>query len=600
MKGRIGVSVILMFLCCHLHSQDFSALDAMLVFSGVSSAEELSEEESERLEELIEHPLRINMLPQARLEESGLLTHYQAASLTDYRMRHGDVLSFSELAAVDGFGEEFVRRIRPFISLESSYLPGQSPHPVRTVHNDLAMRTGFKTGSSMPSYALKYRMDAGGRLYCGLAVSRSNAASGMKPEAVSGFVSWHFRKLPGKVVLGDFNARFGQGLTLWNGMGISALSSPSSFLKRGSGISLTSSFTGNYSFKGLGADFSFGPVRITSMVAMNGTGKERLSFLPAVNVVWYGSSGSLGLTHYSHFTHADHGLRIPDMKTSFDAAFCIRGTDIFAETSFDWVAGTLAVLAGTAFRVGEDVRLASMVRYYPSSYSCAWSAAARSTTKCTNEYALSASGELSSGRWITVDGGGSNASNVRRITGTLSADLACFPEPKSDEGERSIQIKALTDWKIMLSDRFRLALRVSERIRSWGEPFRTELRSELSYMKSPWLMNIRLDAVKCDGWGLLGYMESGYRDDRLSLYLRLGLFAIDDWDDRIYVYERNVPGTFSVPAYYGRGVWTAFSGGWKYARWGKAYLRAAMTSYPFMKQKKSGKAELKLQLVFDF
>lgn len=599
MRGRIVFSVMLMISCFQLHSQDFSALDAMLLFSGISSAEELSEEEAERLEELIGHPLQINMLSQARLEESGLLTHYQVVSLTDYRERHGDVLSFSELAAVDGFGEEFVRRIRPFISLESSYLPGQSPHPARSVHNDLAIRTDLRTGSSMPSYALKYRMDAGGRLCCGLAVSRSNAASDMKPDAVSGFVSWHFRKLPGKVALGDFNARFGQGLALWNGMGISALSSPSSFLKRSSGLSLTSSFTGKYSFKGVGADLSFGPVRITSMVAMNGTDKNGLSFLPAVNVLWYGSVGSLGLTHYSHFAHAGGNLRIPDMKTSLDAAFCIRGTDVYAETSFDWVTRALAVLAGASFRAGEDFRLASMVRYYPSAYSCAWSAAARSTTKCTNEYALSVSGELSSGQWISVDNGGNMASNVRRVNGTLSLDAACFPEPKSEE-ERSVQIKALTDWKIMLSDRFRLDLRVSERIRSWGDPFHTELRSELTFMMSPWLMNMRLDAVKCDGWGLLGYWESGFRNDRLSLYFRLGLFAIDDWDDRIYVYERNAPGTFSVPAYYGRGVWAAFTGGWKYARWGKAYLRAAMTTFPFMKQKKSGKAELKLQFVFDF
>ena len=121
-------------------------------------------------------------------------------------------------------------------------------------------------------------------------------------------------------------------------------------------------------------------------------------------------------------------------------------------------------------------------------------------------------------------------------------------------------------------------------------------------MMSPWLMNMRLDAVKCDGWGLLGYMESGYRDDRLSLYFRLGLFAIDDWDDRIYVYERDAPGSFNVPAMYGRGIWGNLVMSWKVTSVIKIYLRAAYTSYLLMphEKRKPGKAELKFQTVFRF
>ena len=38
-----------------------------------------------------------------------------------------------------------------------------------------------------------------------------------------------------------------------------------------------------------------------------------------------------------------------------------------------------------------------------------------------------------------------------------------------------------------------------------------------------------------------------------AVYLRGTLFFIDEWDDRIYAYERDAPGSFNVPAYYGRG-----------------------------------------------
>ena len=84
------------------------------------------------------------------------------------------------------------------------------------------------------------------------------------------------------------------------------------------------------------------------------------------------------------------------------------------------------------------------------------------------------------------------------------------------------------------------------------------------------------------------------------MYARAGAFRVDEWDDRIYAYERDSPGSFSVPAYYSRGAWAAFTAAWRFATWGKIYVRAAFTAYPFMEQKKPGKAELKLQSVFDF
>ena len=97
-------------------------------------------------------------------------------------------------------------------------------------------------------------------------------------------------------------------------------------------------------------------------------------------------------------------------------------------------------------------------------------------------------------------------------------------------------------------------------------------------------------------------MEGGLKRDRLSLYLRQGLFLIDHWEDRIYAYERDAPGNFNVPAYYGRGVWTALTGAWRFAHRGRIYLRAGLTAYPFMRKekKKPGKAELKLQYVCSF
>ena len=94
-------------------------MDVILKFLGAEAPEEVDEEEAERLASMLDRPLRINQVTMSRLIDSGLLDRYRAASLNDYRLRHGDVLSLMELSLVDGFGEAFVSRLAPFISLET-------------------------------------------------------------------------------------------------------------------------------------------------------------------------------------------------------------------------------------------------------------------------------------------------------------------------------------------------------------------------------------------------------------------------------------------------------------------------------------------------
>jgi hypothetical protein len=106
---------------------------------------------------------------------------------------------------------------------------------------------------------------------------------------------------------------------------------------------------------------------------------------------------------------------------------------------------------------------------------------------------------------------------------------------------------------------------------------------------------IRSNILNFRSLGALAYIEAGYKSEMFSAYIRGCVFSIDNWDDRIYVYERDAPGTFNVPAYYGKG--TTFSSviGFK-PKWNRLrmryYLRASI-------QNKPGKAELKLQCMFD-
>ena len=174
-------------------AQDTDRIDAVLRITGASSEEDLDEQEVERYLRFLSHPLEINSASRSRLLSSGLLTRYQVASLEEYRSVYGDVLSFSELSLVDGFGEEITRALRPFLSLSSHALPGASSSDTMRTRQDYLARIAYKSGDS--NYGIKYRLEAGGRVDFSFAARNSYQDKLLSlPSSWSANITFHSRK----------------------------------------------------------------------------------------------------------------------------------------------------------------------------------------------------------------------------------------------------------------------------------------------------------------------------------------------------------------------------------------------------------------------
>ncbi len=588
--------------------------EAVLRLLRTSDPEEVSQDEVERLAAYLSSPLPVNFVSLSTLRSCGLMTGYQAASLYDYRLRHGDILTVAELAAVDGFGDDAAVILAPFISLSSRSLPGSPSDSTISVHSDAVTRTACRTtfGSSLQSvswtYGVKARVSVGQAFSASLAATRPLASRSSYPEQYSSYLMWNFLKVPARILIGDFNIRFGQGLALWNGMTLSGMSSMTAYVKSPTGISPSWSFTGNSAYTGLAADVALGHFSLTLLTAAPGIKDLSLfrvepSLMPAANISWNGRYGHWGLTHYLTLAGRASSFpeRIPDMKSSLDCAVCIRGVDFAAEIAYDWVNSAFASLCSARLPLTEDFKIAASLRIYPSDFDPAQSGASSSGTSSSNEYAFSLLGQLHAGEYVQMKGASGFGSSVRRHMMTCSVDAAYFPQPKGDS-ERSLQINAKVNYELMISSVFGLKIRVSERFRTWGQKSRADVRTDFSWMTDILTVNMRLNALCSARTGLLAYIEGLHAGKRLTVSLRQGIFLIDDWEDRIYVYERDAPGSFNVPAMYGRGIWTSTALSWKFSRWGRLYLRSSLTTYPFMaaENKKPGKAELKFQLQVSF
>ena len=564
--SRCFVVIIMNLWISVVLAQSPDEMEAIMRLKGQTEYESLDSDVVEILHDLLQNPLPINAAGRSELEASGLFTPYQIVSLEDYIVRHGAVCSMTELACVDGFTEGIVGLLAPFIHIEpsASRIPARS----RVFSGDIQARAGYKAyldkDQSKQMYGLKSKISLAGKCVLNIAVTEPYDSSRWYPSVQTGNITWMHSR--GKVVVGDFNARFGQGLCMWNTASFSSYASPASFMRRPSGISGSNSFTGTSALTGVASDFSFGRWMVTGLVSFPGIkamnkSPDKLQLMPMLNLTRYGRSGHVSVTHKMSFSQFwMPTFRIPQMHTSLDASFCVKGVNVFGEVLQDWIGLKTSFLSGSEFGLGEKFRSAVLIRYLPLS----------------NEHGLAASGEVKAGS--------------HEFVGAL--DVVYHPEPKSKDSDESYQLKAQINWNYAVTASLLLKVKLSERIRTWGVLSRTEMRADLTYSYGNWKSTVRADLLYALEPACLGYIEAGYADSRLSAFLRYGMFAVDNWDDRIYVYERDAPGSFNVPAFYGRGLWTSVYLSWKYSRSGSLSLRGIY--------KKPGNAELKIQLGLRF
>lgn len=599
LKNFMVVLYALTVISMNVTAQSDERMKAILYLCGADSEEELDGQEVERFAMLASRPLEINLSSRSRMVSSGLMSQYQVASLMDYRSRDGDVLSVSELAAVDGFGEEYANALKPFISFASKALPGQTESGSKRLTHEALARSAVK-GEAF-NYGAKYRMNYGGTFeFSSAARTKYSDKDQFPPSAWSMNMTYYGKRRLGKVIIGDFNARFGQGLTLWSGMSMSGLSTLSSFSRRPSGLSPSWSWSGIGSHRGVAADLTAGRMVFSTFVSLPGlrswceSGKPaEISLMTGANVTRYSRNGQFSITGYCLTGPMNMSAEPQGGKLSGDFRYSWRGVDYFGELAWDFAGESPGAVLGVVFPLGGDWKLSSAVHSYSSDFCSDYSGGMRSWTKTSDEHGV--------------------AIGLEKPGAFLTADLAV------KDGDRSKrQVRVLFKLPLQMTGTSVLSIRITERFRPYEEilKYRTGARCDLDWSSSglsarygpadkpAWKIRGRIEGLLCRSLAGLTYLEGGRKTDRFSAYLRGTIFIADTWDDRIYSYERDAPGNFTVPAYYGRGWSLSAVAGCKF-RFGKGktlklYFRASAVAYSFMKEPEPSVTEAKIQAVMAF
>lgn len=509
------MKTLLLFIAVLAASPGFES--SVLRLTGAGSMEELDETTLERFRTLSLHPVDLNSAGRSRLLATGLFTSFQVASLLDYRQRTGDVLSLVELSLVDGFPQDFVEALAPFVRLESSGPPGKRRG--RRFSADLMLRGSVKASDdTLAACGGKLKLGWGETAELNWSTRTTYTDGSLRPGTISAAV--YGRKYLGKLVLGHFNARFGQGLAQWSGFSLQPYGSVSSLRRSGTGFSATGSFSPELC--GAAADFDLGRWNVGAAYSFEGN-------LPIAAVSYVGNTFHAGATVTSKAASVDWKVGFPNVTVYGEIAWKDR---LQAAVGAMWVPG-----------YGNKI-----------------SALARSIDGVPEIIAGAATGGLESVL----------AYSAKQFRGMAKYSPSFAAGP------------------LAITPSLRLAARHTD---AW----RLEGRGELEIGLAGWMLHSRLDIVRCEGTSWLVNAEAGRNGTKLKAYLRWTLFKIENWADRIYVYERDAPGSFNVPAYYGKGWSLSLAGSWKPLRRHSIHFRVSYVGYPWMTTEKPSKLEVKVQ-----
>ena len=648
--------------------------DAVLLLCGAGTLEELSEDEWERYRYLADHPLDLNACTRSAMLSSGLFSPFQAASLLDRRMRDGDILSYTELGYTDGFTPELARALSHFVVLRSRNPPGKPSVP--QLHVSLLLRTSCSGSSSVPAaraalqtaaahstsganstafgknpsaatssfasgkndpfsgsaaFGIKTAISLEGRLDAFWSARKSYSDRTFGPGTIS--LAIYGKSIPGRILLGDYSARFGQGLLLWSGFSIAGFSSVQSFRRNASGLSASSSFT--RTLHGIGLDLALGRSTISAVwsTPVQST-NPRLLALNYNHIFRTSSTGATLLADPGRLYAASIDFRagLPRLSLSGEFAFELLPASASAALAPApaSVAASAAVpsLAAPAVAASASVapvsaasatpqpdspaavfvpagllsavwtpsygnRLAVLARYYPQN----WSQLAASPPSAFS----TAKDEFGS------------AFLFQSARYTLSLDLA----RRLSEANWQYRLLASANlpFRLGLPGRTQrktnsstgidgtISVRSLSRFRpSQSLPFRQDLRCDLKLELNRLKLNTRCNLLWCRNFAMLGYIEPGFSDQSFSLWFRLTGYSVPSWDDRISTWERDIPGSFTVPARYGKGLALSCTSSLTIQRKRLRHRLNARLSYDVYSRKETltRKPELKLQYRMDF
>jgi hypothetical protein len=582
----------------------------------------------ENLLQLYTNQADLNLISAEQLRSLYVLKEQQIQAFLNYREEAGPFLSEYELQNIEGFTPEVINQLLPFVTVQDPAGTIDKSFWRRVLHeknNFLILRIDRtledKKGYLRSTPESSRYSGSPERLYSRFQVRRPGDFSfGFTAEKDAGeqwrwapaqkqfgpdFLSFHGQVLnKGKIknlIVGDFQAQFGQGLVLGSAFGIGKNAEAVNTIRRGNlgFLPYTSAYEARY-LRGLALTYAVTPNVFVNVMASSqwrdgriqqDTTSESSELISSFQITGFhrtpseragrstvleknlaavlnyrNKSWDAGLLlHYTHFNVPVQ--RTPNLYNQYyfegnqntNAGFFLNyswNNFAFFSEGAQTVNHGMGLIAGLLGSVTSTLDVSLLFRKYDRDFITFYSNALSENTTPQNENGI---------YW------GWKYMPSKKYSFTGYVDLFRFPWLRY----RSYTLSNGNEWLLRMNYRpsrnITLFAQVREEVKVRNSTSTDNLyRTAPGIRRNYWInadydvtpsLSLRTRAqfsryelANTATHGMVLLQDITWRWRNLTLSARYALFDTDDYDNRIYIYERDVWLAFSFPAYYGVGI----------------------------------------------
>ncbi len=298
-------------------------------------------EDQEYLEDLRRKPINLNHVDRAGLQKIPFLSFYQVEQFLRHRELAGEFNSINELQGIAGFDVETVELLLPLVTISAStaLLPSSLAVPkgrgyvMSSFARQLEIKRGFKISDTLRSRYLgdpnrllvRIRHKIQNRYYLSINAKKDPGEPFFNRKQPYGFDYYSGSLLAKdigrieKIVIGDYNLQFGQGLTLWSGGQFTRGNVVLQTSNVGSGIRQHTGMRESGYFRGIALTTRFRRTTLTPFVAYNAlTGN--LASKEGVTVITGFNASGLHRTAHELRNRGAIKQRVYGLNTEYDKA----------------------------------------------------------------------------------------------------------------------------------------------------------------------------------------------------------------------------------------------------------------------------------------
>lgn len=581
----------------------------------------------ERLNFYKKNKINLNKTNKEQLQELVFLNPLQVSSFFEHLATNGNLISDLELQSIRGFDLETIKNLLYFANISAPtgfenftfkrlFADGNSDLLIR-YSRYLETQNGFNIPASSgrsrylgtPERVFtRYRFSFSNNIQFSLNIEKdagekywNNTNGQIGPDFISSSLYIKDLKSFKKIAIGDYSLQFGQGLTLWSGLGFGKGADIFSVAKRDLGLRPYTSVNEFSFFRGLATQISFGKFDFTPFVSYNKldagialnplTNLEDISSLQQSglhrtenelnnrrrvdqlvfggNVQYNHKKLSLGLTAY----HSKYGQSFAPgnaLYNKFDFTgdrlnnvglnygYTLNNTYFFGEFAHSINYG-FSYINGLISSLSPILSAVLFHRNYQKDYYSFYNQGIGESSTAVNEKGFYAGLQIKPNRKFGLD---------------FYTDLFKFPWLKFGVDAPSSGYEILSQFNYTPNRSTRFTLRYQFQNKQTNSPNRfvtntleyekkSNYRAEVQYqINKSFSVRNRLEVVEyhqesaVKKFGFLAYQDVNYSplSSKWSGNMRVTLFDTDGFDTRIYAYENDVLYGFSIPGFQNQGL----------------------------------------------